>query len=77
MWLGTVKSCDCLMAAQCLLRLCEVDLLGVMVFYLSTFNNRYGLLFRLGTFSCAAPLSGAFAGPRVAKIQFHEHDRWS
>lgn len=44
------------------------------------FNSRYGLLFQPGTFHYAGPLSGAFGGPRViavAKIKFHEYDRWS
>ncbi|KAK4696229.1 hypothetical protein P7C71_g1651, partial [Lecanoromycetidae sp. Uapishka_2] len=77
--MGSVKSYGGLIAARCFLGLCEGGLLGGMVLYLSMFYRRHDLLFRLGLFYCAAPLSGAFGGllaTGLAEIRFHGYNRW-
>ena len=78
-WLGAVKTYGGLIAARFFLGLCEGGLLGGMVLYLSMFYRRHDLLFRLGLFYCAAPLSGAFGGllaTGLAEIHFHGYNRW-
>ena len=62
MCIGFVKSYEGLLAARFFLGLCEGGLLGGMVLYLSMFYRRHEMIFRLGLFYCAAPLSGAFGG---------------
>ena len=62
MCIGFVKSYGGLIACRLLLGLFEGGLLGGMILYLSMFYRRHQLLFRLGLFYCAAPLSGAFGG---------------
>lgn len=77
--IGSVKSYSGLIAARFFLGLCEGGLLGGMVLYLSMFYRRHELLFRLGMFYCAAPLSGAFGGllaTGLAEINFHGYNRW-
>ncbi|MCJ1275487.1 hypothetical protein MMC21_003290 [Puttea exsequens] len=77
--MGSVKSYGGLIAARFFLGLCEGGLLGGMVLYLSMFYRRHDLLFRLGLFYCAAPLSGAFGGllaTGLAEIRFHGYNRW-
>ena len=77
--MGSVKTYGGLIAARFSLGLCEGGLLGGMVLYLSMFYRRQDLLFRLGMFYCAAPLSGAFGGllaTALARIRFHGYDRW-
>lgn len=77
--IGSVKSYSGLIAARFFLGLCEGGLLGGMVLYLSMFYRRHDLLFRLGMFYCAAPLSGAFGGllaTGLAEIKFHGYNRW-
>lgn len=77
--MGSVKTYGGLIAARFFLGLCEGGLLGGMVLYLSMFYRRHDLLFRLGMFYCAAPLSGAFGGllaTGLAEIRFHGYKRW-
>ena len=58
---GFVKSYGGLLACRFFLGLCEGGLLGGMILYLSMFYRRHELLFRIGMFYCAAPLSGTAA----------------
>ena len=77
--MGAVKSYAGLIAARFFLGLCEGGLLGGMVLYLSMFYRRHDLLFRLGLFYCAAPLSGAFGGllaTGLAQIRHGGYNRW-
>ena len=77
--MGAVKTYGGLIAARFFLGLFEGGLLGGMVLYLSMFYRRHDLLFRLGLFYCAAPLSGAFGGllaTGLAEIRFHGYNRW-
>lgn len=77
--MGAVKSDAGLIAARFFLGLCEGGLLGGMILYLSMFYRRHDLLFRIGLFYCAAPLSGAFGGllaTGLAQIRFHGYNRW-
>lgn len=77
--MGAVKTYGGLIAARFFLGLCEGGLLGGMVLYLSMFYRRHEMLFRLGLFYCAAPLSGAFGGllaTGLAQIRFHGYNRW-
>lgn len=61
-FLGFVKSYGGLVAARFFLGLCEGGLLGAIVIYLAMFYRRHQMLYRIGLFYCAAPLSGAFGG---------------
>jgi MFS family permease len=61
-FLGFTKSYGGLIAARFFLGLCEGGLLGGMVVYLAMFYRRHQMLYRIGLFYCAAPLSGAFGG---------------
>ena len=77
--MGAVKSYAGLITTRLFLGLCEGGLLGGMVLYLSMFYRRHDLLFRLGLFYCAAPLSGAFGGllaTGLAEINFHGYNSW-
>ena len=77
--MGSIKSYGGLIAARFFLGLCEGGLLGGIVLYLSMFYRRHDLIFRLGMFYCAAPLSGAFGGllaTGLAKIHFNGYNRW-
>lgn len=79
MCIGFVKSYGALLAVRFFLGLCEGGLLGGMILYLSMFYRRRELLFRIGMFYCAAPLSGAFGGllaTGLAEIKYHGYDRW-
>ncbi|MCJ1392533.1 hypothetical protein MMC18_005401 [Xylographa bjoerkii] len=62
MCMGFVKSFAGLVVCRCLLGFFEGGLLGGMILYLSMFYRRHQLIFRMGLFYCAAPLSGAFGG---------------
>ena len=78
MCIGFVKSYEGLLAARFFLGLCEGGLLGGMVLYLSMFYRRHEMIFRLGLFYCAAPLSGAFGGllaTGLAEIRYHGYNR--
>ncbi|KAI9762658.1 MAG: hypothetical protein M4579_000276 [Chaenotheca gracillima] len=61
-FMGFVKNYQGLLAARFFLGLFEGGLLGGMIMYLAMFYRRNQLLFRIGMFYCAAPLSGAFGG---------------
>lgn len=52
---------------------------GGIILYLSMFYKRHQLMFRLGVFYCAAPLSGAFGGllaTGLAQINYGGYDSW-
>jgi hypothetical protein len=42
--------------------MCEGGLVGGILVYLAMFYRRHQLLYRIGMFSCAAPLAVAFGG---------------
>ncbi|KAL8700175.1 MAG: hypothetical protein Q9201_005595 [Fulgogasparrea decipioides] len=76
---GLVKDYGSLLACRFFLGLCEGGLLGGMILYLSMFYRRHELLFRIGMFYCAAPLSGAFGGllaTGLAQIHHGGYNRW-
>ncbi|KAL8787727.1 MAG: hypothetical protein Q9213_002047 [Squamulea squamosa] len=76
---GFVKNYSGLLACRFLLGLCEGGLLGGIILYLSMFYRRHELLFRIGMFYCAAPLSGAFGGLLATGLsQIHRggYNRW-
>ena len=78
-FLGFTKSFGGLVAARFFLGLCEGGLLGGMVVYLAMFYRRHQMLFRIGLFYCAAPLSGAFGGllaTGLAQIKSGGYERW-
>jgi len=77
--MGTVTSYAGLIACRLLLGACEGGMFGGIILYLSMFYPRHQLMFRLGVFYCAAPLSGAFGGllaTGLARIHFHGYDGW-
>ncbi|GAB7366750.1 hypothetical protein MBLNU230_g0705t1 [Neophaeotheca triangularis] len=77
--MGTVESFGGLVAARLILGACEGGLFGGLILYLSMFYKRHQLLFRLGVFYCAAPLSGAFGGllaSGLAQINYNGYDGW-
>lgn len=76
---GFTKSYGGLLACRFFLGLCEGGLLGGMILYLSMFYRRHEMLFRIGLFYCAAPLSGAFGGllaTGLAEIHYGGYNRW-
>lgn len=78
MCIGFVKSYEGLLAARFFLGLFEGGLLGGMVLYLSMFYRRHEMIFRLGLFYCAAPLSGAVGGllaTGLAEIRYNGYNR--
>ena len=77
--LGFTKSYGGLVAGRAVLGLCEGGLLGGMIVYLAMFYTRHQLLYRIGLFYCAAPLSGAFGGllaTGLAQIEYGSYNRW-
>ncbi|GAM35423.1 hypothetical protein TCE0_017r03743 [Talaromyces pinophilus] len=77
--LGFTKSFTGLIIARLVLGLCEGGLLGGMIVYLAMFYRRHQMLYRIGLFYCAAPLSGAFGGllaTGLAKIEYGGYDNW-
>ena len=77
--MGAVKSYGGLIACRMLLGACEGGMFGGLILYLSMFYKRHQLMFRLGVFYCAAPLSGAFGGllaTGLAQIKFHGYNGW-
>jgi len=77
--IGAVKSYGGLIACRLLLGACEGGMFGGIILYLSMFYKRHQLMFRLGIFYCAAPLSGAFRGllaTGLAQIDYHGYDGW-
>jgi MFS family permease len=78
-FLGFTKSFGGLVAARFFLGLCEGGLLGGMVVYIAMFYRRHQMLYRIGLFYCAAPLSGAFGGllaTGLAQIRHGGYNRW-
>lgn len=79
MCLGFTKSFGGLVAARLVLGLFEGGLLGGMIVYLAMFYRRHQMLYRIGLFYCAAPLSGAFGGllaTGLAKISYNGYNHW-
>ena len=77
--MGAVKSYGGLVACRLLLGACEGGMFGGIILYLSMFYKRHNLMFRLGVFYCAAPLSGAFGGllaTGLAQINYHGYNGW-
>jgi len=77
--MGFVKSYGGLIACRMLLGACEGGMFGGIILYLSMFYKRHQLMFRLGVFYCAAPLSGAFGGllaTGLAQIEYHGYNGW-
>ncbi|EOD46495.1 Major facilitator superfamily [Neofusicoccum parvum] len=77
--MGLVKSYGGLLAARFFLGLAEGGLLGGMIIYLAMFYRRHQLLYRVGMFYCAAPLSGAFGGllaTGLARIKTDGYNGW-
>lgn len=78
-FLGFTKSFAGLVVARLFLGAFEGGLLGGCIVYLSLFHRRHDLLWRMGMFYCAAPLSGAFGGllaTGLATIQYNGYNRW-
>lgn len=78
-FLGFTKSFAGLVAARCLLGLFEGCLLPGIIVYLAMFYERHDMLWRIGLFYCAAPLSGAFGGllaTGLAQISVGGYDSW-
>ncbi|KAF7194514.1 putative transporter C11D3.18C [Pseudocercospora fuligena] len=78
-FMGFAKSYGGLLAARFFLGLCEGGLLGGMVLYLSMFYERHAMLWRVGLFYSAAPLSGAFGGllaTGLAQISSGSYNGW-
>lgn len=77
--MGAVKSFGGLVACRLLLGACEGGMFGGIILYLSMFYKRHNLMFRLGIFYCAAPLSGAFGGllaTGLSQINYHGYKGW-
>lgn len=78
-FLGFTKSFGGLVAARFFLGAFEGGLLGGIIVYLAMFYRRHEMLWRMGMFYCAAPLSGAFGGllaTGLATIHYNGYDRW-
>ncbi|KAL8819372.1 MAG: hypothetical protein Q9223_002186 [Gallowayella weberi] len=76
---GFVRDYNGLLVCRFFLGLSEGGLCGGLILYLSMFYRRHELLFRIGMFYCAAPLSGAFGGllaTGLAQIQIGGYNRW-
>lgn len=76
---GFTKSFAGLVVARMLLGLFEGGLLGGIGIYLAMFYRRHQIMYRIGLFYSAAPLSGAFGGflaTGLAKIEFNGYNRW-
>ncbi|KAK3709608.1 hypothetical protein LTR37_010829 [Vermiconidia calcicola] len=82
--MGAVKSFGGLVACRLLLGACEGGMFGGIILYLSMFYKRHNLMFRLGIFYCAAPLSGAFGkklmggllATGLAQINYGGYNGW-
>ncbi|CZT15451.1 related to putative tartrate transporter [Ramularia collo-cygni] len=78
-FMGFVGSFEGLLAARFFLGLFEGGLLGGMILYLSMFYPRHAMLWRIGLFYSAAPLSGAFGGllaTGLARIKTEGYNGW-
>lgn len=76
---GFVKTYHGLLVARFFLGLFEGGLLGGIIIYLAMFYRRHQLLYRIGLFYCAAPLSGAFGGllaTGLARIHSGSYKGW-
>ena len=77
--IGSVKTYTGLLIARFFLGLAEGGLLGGMIIYLAMFYRRHQMLYRIGLFYCAAPLSGAIGGllaTGLAKIKTPGYNGW-
>jgi len=77
--IGFVKTYTGLLIARFFLGLAEGGLLGGMIIYLAMFYRRHQMLYRIGLFYCAAPLSGAIGGllaTGLAKITTPSYHGW-
>ena len=77
--MGSVKSFGSLVACRLFLGACEGGMFGGIILYLSMFYKRHNLMFRLGVFYCAAPLSGAFGGllaTGLSQIHYGGYNGW-
>jgi MFS family permease len=75
--LGFVKSYAGLLCGRFFLGLAEGGMLGGITIYLAMFYRRGQMLYRIGLFYCAAPLSGAFGGllaTGLVKIHSGDYD---
>ena len=78
-FLGFTKSYGGLLVCRFLLGMFEGGLLGGIVVYLAMFYRRHEMMYRVGLFYCAAPLSGAFGGllaTGLAKIEYGGYNNW-
>ncbi|KAF4460682.1 major facilitator superfamily transporter [Fusarium albosuccineum] len=78
-FMGFIKSFAGLVICRFLLGMFEGGLLGGILVYLAMFYRRHQMVFRIGLFYCAAPLSGAFGGllaTGLAKIEHGGYNRW-
>lgn len=78
-FLGFTRSLTGLIVARVFLGAFEGGLLGGIIVYLAMFYRRHEVLWRMGMFYCAAPLSGAFGGllaTGLATIRVNGYDRW-
>lgn len=77
--IGFVNSYKGLLIVRFFLGLAEGGLLGGMIIYLAMFYRRHQMLYRIGLFYCAAPLSGAMGGllaTGLAKIKTPGYNGW-
>lgn len=77
--LGFTKSLAGLVVGRLFLGAFEGGLLGGIIVYLNFFYRRHDLLWRMGMFYCAAPLSGAFGGllaTGLATIEYRGYNHW-
>ena len=78
-FLGFTKSYGGLVAGRFFLGMFEGGLLGGILVYLAMFYRRHQMVYRIGMFYCAAPLSGAFGGllaSGLAQISYGGYNRW-
>lgn len=77
--IGFTKSFAGLVVGRLFLGAFEGGLLGGIIVYLAMFYRRHDILWRMGMFYCAAPLSGAFGGllaTGLATIKHNGYNRW-
>jgi MFS family permease len=77
--MGFIKSYTGLLIARFFLGLLEGGLFGGIIIYITMFYQRHEVLYRIGLFYCAAPLSGAFGGllaTGLASIRAKGYNRW-
>lgn len=78
-FMGFITSFAGLVICRFLLGMFEGGLLGGILVYLAMFYRRHAMVYRIGLFYCAAPLSGAFGGllaSGLAKIEHGGYNRW-